>query len=121
MSAEVGLRAINVDRETVLAEALRRADNFLSRAKGLMGAGSLAAGRGLYLDGDNAIHTCFMRFPIDVAFVDSSGQVLHLIPRLKPWRASRIIWHARGVFELPAGTIERTRTRVGDHIRLTQG
>jgi uncharacterized membrane protein (UPF0127 family) len=72
----------------------------------------------LLLDGDNAIHTCFMRFPIDVAFLDGEGNVLYLIHRLGPWRASRMVWRARAVLELPPGILAHTQTRVGDRLTV---
>ena len=85
---------------------------------GLMGVASLELGAGLFLDGDNAIHTCFMRFPIDVVFVDSNLRVVHLIHRLRPWRVSRIVWRARGVLELPPGTLALTQTQLGDRLTM---
>ena len=113
------MRLTNSGRGTVLAEQASRARTFLARLRGLMGRPELAAGSGLLIEGDNAIHTCFMRFAIDVAFLDEQGQVLHLIHALPPWRASRIVWRARAVLELPAGTLAHTRTRVGDWLVVT--
>lgn len=114
--ATTRFHVINSDRDTVLGERVVRAGNLLTRTRGLMGVASLPVGAGLLLDGDNAIHTCFMRFPIDVVFVDNQERVLHLIHRLAPWRASRFVWRARAVLELPAGTLDRTRTQVGDRL-----
>jgi uncharacterized membrane protein (UPF0127 family) len=110
------LRVVDHNRGTVLADRAVRARSFLARLRGLMGAATLPPGVGLLLDGDNAIHTCFMRFPIDVVFLDDQARVLHLIHRLSPWRVSRIVWRARAVLELPSGTLARTGTRVGDRL-----
>jgi len=112
-------QVVNSDRGTMLGDRVIRASNLLSRTFGLMGVASLPVGDGLLLLGDNAIHTCFMRIPIDVAFLDRQEKVVHLIHRLAPWRASRIVWRARAVLELPAGTLQRTGTQIGD--RLTFG
>lgn len=106
----------NADRDTVLGERVVLASNVFTRTRGLMGAASLPVGAGMLLEGDNAIHTCFMRFPIDVVFVDNQVRVVHLIHCLAPWRASRIVWRARAVLELPAGTLDRTKTQVGDRL-----
>jgi uncharacterized membrane protein (UPF0127 family) len=113
-----GLRIVNRDRGTTLAERAVRAGNLFARTRGLMGAAPLPSGAGLLLDGDNAIHTCFMRFPIDVAFLDREGKVLHLIHRLAPWRVSRIVWRAHAVLELPPGILADTQTHVGDRLAV---
>jgi uncharacterized membrane protein (UPF0127 family) len=118
MPRDEQLWAINRDRDTVLADKLVRARSIVARTRGLMGVPSLPTGGGIYLDGDNAIHTCFMRFPIDVAFVDRDARVLHVVFGMVPWRISRIVWRARGILELPPGTLERTQTRVGDRLWL---
>jgi uncharacterized protein len=112
------LRITNSARGTTLAGQACRARSFLARCRGLMGRPELPAGAGLLLEGDNAIHTCFMRFPIDVAFLDADGRVLHLIHRLPAWRTSRIVWRARAVLELPAGTLANTGTRLGDQLAV---
>jgi uncharacterized membrane protein (UPF0127 family) len=115
-SAVGRLRITNDARGTILAERTSRARSFLARFRGLMGVRELPAGAGLLIEGDNAIHTCFMRFPIDVAFLDEDGRVLHLVHRMPAWRASRIVWRARAVLELPAGTLEGSGTRLGDRL-----
>jgi uncharacterized membrane protein (UPF0127 family) len=112
------LRVTNLDRGTVLGEQVVRARNLLARTRGLMGAASLPQGGGLLLEGDNAIHTCFMRFPIDVIFLDKQARVVRLIQAMAPWRVSAIVWRASAVLELPAGTLERTGTQVGDRLAI---
>jgi len=64
------------------------------------------------------IHMFGMRFPIDVAFLAESGHVLAVHEALRPNRLSRIAWRAEGVLELPAGTLRRTGTRIGDHLQF---
>jgi uncharacterized membrane protein (UPF0127 family) len=60
-----------------------------------------------------------MRFPIDVLFVDQAGKVCHMIRPMVPWRTSKIVRQSKLVVELPAGTIERTGTELGDTIEIT--
>ena len=108
----------NVDRGTVLADQAVRARSLVARTIGLIGASALPMGSGMLLDGDNSIHTSFMRFPIDVVFVDDKNNVLNLVHSLAPWRVSPIVWKARGVLELPAGTLARTLTEVGDRLEI---
>jgi uncharacterized membrane protein (UPF0127 family) len=53
----------------------------------------------------NSIHTAFMKFPIDVLFVDKDLKVVSVYENLKPWRITRLHFRASSVIELPAGTI----------------
>ena len=84
--------------------------------KGLLGRESLAQGEGLWIEPCPSIHTFFMQFSIDVIFVDRSWKVLHLIDSMAPQRLSRYVSHARGVLELPAGTIIASHTQVHDEL-----
>src|SRR5437868_14745465 len=57
-----------------------------TRMRGLLGRGSLASGEGILIRPARAIHTLFMRFPIDVIFLDQHGQVVKIVAELAPWR-----------------------------------
>ena len=91
---------------------------------GLMGRGSLAPGAGLWLPESNGIHMMFMRFPIDAVFVgaptaDGSRSVLSVHRSLPTWRGLvPLVRGAKGVLELPAGTIDATSTAVGDSVLI---
>ncbi len=118
------LVARNASRGTVLAERLENASSLWGKFMGLMGRAGLAAGEGLWLPGENGIHMLFMRFAIDAVFVaapdggqDGTRRVVAVRPALPPWRG--VVWlvrGARGVLELPAGTIGTSGTAVGDEI-----
>ena len=69
-----------------LVPHLEIADTFLSRAVGLLGRKTLPPGHGLLIRPCASIHTAFMRFPIDVAFLDRQGRVVKVIRNLPPWR-----------------------------------
>jgi uncharacterized membrane protein (UPF0127 family) len=60
----------------------------------------------------------FMRFPIDVVFLDAERRVVHLVEDLRPWKASKIVRASRLVVELPTGTIGQTGTKLGDTISI---
>ena len=62
-----------------------------------------------------AIHTFFMRFPIDVAFVAKDGRVMKVCHAVQPWRVAAALL-AFAVVELPAGVLERSNTERGDHL-----
>ena len=63
-----------------------------------------------------SIHTLFMRFPIDVAFIDSKGTVRRTIRKLSPWKLTGIIFGASMALELSEGMLEKTETVDGDEI-----
>ncbi|MGE5672766.1 MAG: DUF192 domain-containing protein [Mycobacterium leprae] len=100
----------------VLGVEVRPADSFGTRLLGLMFRRSLGPGEGLLIEPCKAIHTHFMRFPIDVLFLDGLGQVLHVIPAMAPWRHSPYIKGANSVLELPAGAAGETE--VGDQLEF---
>lgn len=80
------------------------ADTFVSRFLGLMFRRDLPAGRGLLITRCRAIHTLFMRFPIDAAFLDSSGAAVRVVRGIRPWRP--FVWGGRravAVLEAKAG------------------
>jgi uncharacterized membrane protein (UPF0127 family) len=89
----------------VLAERLETARSSWARFRGLMGRAELPPGGGLWLEPCNSIHMFFMRFPIDAVFLDKRMVVKRVIPGLRPWRLSPIVFGAKIVVELPAGTV----------------
>ena len=112
------LRAINYTRDAILVTEGVIADNWWTRLRGLLGRAPLKSGEGLLLRGEKAIHTVGMSFAIDVLFLDRAGGIVHLIPAMLPLRFSPFIPRAAAVLELPAGTITRTGTCIGDQIEL---
>lgn len=95
------------------------ADRPLSRMRGLMGRRGLLAGEGLLVSPAPAIHTAFMRFPIDVLFLDRNMRVLDIVQRLRPWRVA-CKHKARAVLELSAGESARHDVGVGDRLELCE-
>jgi uncharacterized membrane protein (UPF0127 family) len=120
------LVARNVSRGTTLADRLEDGASFWAKFMGLMGRPSLKPGEGLWLPGENGIHMLFMRFAIDAVFVSASAdgpnerrRVLSARRSVRPWRG--VVWRvggAKGVIELPVGTIETSGTAAGDEIEV---
>ena len=108
----------NVTKGTVLADKAQRAGGFIGRGKGLMFAPPQPSGSGLIIEPCNSIHMFFMRYPLDIIFIDREGEVLFMYEGIKPWRMGRLVKGARMAIELPEGTIARTATRVGDRLLL---
>ena len=99
---------------SVVCETCIVADTALTRMRGLLGRTELPSGEGMLIRPANSIHTWFMRFTIDALFLDKQGNVVKIASRMKPWKLTSIAIKARGVLELPEGTIEKSGTRVGD-------
>jgi uncharacterized membrane protein (UPF0127 family) len=101
------------DDGAVVCRSCRLAATFLTRLRGLLGRRGLGEGEGLLIRPTSSIHMFFMRFTLDVAFLDRDGRVVKLVPGLRPWRMS-FAPGARSALELSAGEIERQKLRVGD-------
>ncbi len=112
------LKVVNTTRDRILGDAIREADSFFRRARGLLGADGLPDGDGLWICPCSSIHSFGMRFEFDALFLDAKRRVVGVYSRFRRNRISRIFWSARGVLELPAGMIERTGTKVGDEIEF---
>jgi len=65
-----------------------------------------------------AIHTWFMRIPIDVLFLSAGGRIEHVIPAMEPWHTSKVVWSARDTLECFPGTIAKCNLQVGDELRI---
>ena len=77
---------------------------------------SLPADGGLVIEPNNSVHTFWMRFPIDVVFVDRQDRVVGLAEAMPPHRPFAGARRARRTLELPSGTIARTQTQLGDTV-----
>jgi uncharacterized membrane protein (UPF0127 family) len=87
--------------------------------RGLIGREGLPAGEGLLVSPAPAIHTAFMRFPIDALFLDRNMRVVDIVERLRPWRVASKR-RARAVLELSAGECARRGVEIGDHLELRE-
>jgi uncharacterized membrane protein (UPF0127 family) len=115
-----GVVRVVSDRDVVLCERCKVADNPISRLKGLLGKRELASGDGLMLRPANIVHTWFMRFAIDVVFVDADLQVVGITHDAGPWRLTGRRG-ARSVIELAAGECRRRGIQTGAKLRVEHG
>lgn len=99
-----------------MAEDVIIADSLFRRMKGLLGRKSLDKKEAIVLRPCNSVHTFFMRFPIDVLFIDGKNKVVKCLPCLKPFRFSRVYWRAYLAVELSCGVIQSTATQEGDSL-----
>jgi hypothetical protein len=110
------LRVFNQTRHSLLIGQGRLADTFWLRLRGLLGAAPLHQGEGLVLVGEKSIHTFFMGFPIDVAYVDKNYHVIRVDVNMVPYRVGPFVGRSAYVLEMPVGAIAETGTRVGDQL-----
>ncbi len=110
---------LNLSRERVVCERGMVASRALPRMRGLLGRSHLPAGEGLLLEPAPAIHTAFMRFPIDVVFLDAYMRVIKVVDSLPPWR-SAAARSARAVLELAAGQAGYRGVLPGDRLDVQE-
>jgi hypothetical protein len=115
---ETRLQVSNLTRRSVLASSLSVAGNGRTRMKGLLGRDRLSDGAGLWILPCEAIHTCGMRFSIDLIYLDRGNRIRKLRSEVSPWRLSAC-FSAHSVLELPAGIIRSTQTQLGDTLEFS--
>jgi uncharacterized membrane protein (UPF0127 family) len=107
--------AIALVGDHVVCDPCVVAESFGSRLRGLLGRRSLPAGEGMLIRRESSVHTFFMRFAIDVVFLDADERVLRIDANVAAWRL-KACRGASSVIELAAG--EARRLSVGDRIEL---
>jgi uncharacterized membrane protein (UPF0127 family) len=118
------IRALNRTKGTVLCERLEVAESMAAQSRGLLGRDGLASGAGMLFEGSRVLplmwmHMFFMRFAIDIVFLDKSNRVIRINHDLKPWRVSSLVFGARKALELEAGAAARSGTVKGDQLDLS--
>lgn len=104
----------NQTKNQIIVDRLVRADTFFTRMTGLLNRHSLNENEGLLITQCRSIHMLFMRFAIDVVFVDRNHVVVGLVKNIKPFQLSPIFWRASYAVELPSGSIDRQHIDLGD-------
>jgi uncharacterized protein len=112
------LVARNASLNRVLADRVGVAATRATRAVGLLSRTGLEPGEALWIVPSRGVHTCGMRFAIDVLALDEAGTVIDCVSNLKPWRLRLPRKGTAGVLELPAGTLMASGTAVGHHVLL---
>lgn len=108
----MGFRSIHLEQD------IRYAKTFFKRLKGLLFYKPPFKDKGLFIAPCNSVHMVFMKFPIDVVFLDRQNQVVRVVSDLKPWKMVPPVKNAYAALELPVGTIEQKRIKIGDTIVL---
>lgn len=116
-SRRYAVAVLSEDSGGLVCERCEVAATPLARLRGLLGRGGLQPGEGLLLESCGSVHACFMRFPIDVVFLDGERRVLRVRSGLRPWRLASAPG-ARAVLELAAGEAERRGVSAGEQLRV---
>jgi uncharacterized membrane protein (UPF0127 family) len=111
---------VETESGSVVAEHVEVADTIWSRFVGLMFRRELPPGHGLVIRPCNSIHMFFMRFALDVVFIDGDGRVVRVLDSIRPWRASSLVRGAKAAIELPAGTAGRAALAPGTVVRMVE-
>ena len=116
--AAPAIALINQRTGAPIATTVERANTRASRRRGLLGRDGLAASHALMLEPCGAVHTAFMRFPIDVVFVDRQGYVVKIVRNLPAWRIA-VAPRARTTIEMAAGSLDHLDLAHGDRLFLS--
>ena len=115
--ASAGVTLTNARSRQVIARDVELALTRSARRQGLLERSALPLDTALLLAPCFMVHTAFMRFPIDIVFVDRRGYVRHLRHHVGPWRMAASA-RAYATIELPAGTLEKHDILIGDQLCL---
>ena len=109
----------NQTRNTVLADAADVADTSEKRRTGLLKHTGLEPGQGLWIVPCESVHSFFMKFAIDLVYLDRHKKVKRVRHRMVPWRMSACLT-AHSILELPAGVVAATGTQKGDQLEIVE-
>jgi hypothetical protein len=107
----------NQTRQTLLADRAEIADTSAKRRVGLLKHKSLGPGEGLWIAPCESVHTFFMKFPIDLVYLDKRLRVRKVRHAVPPWRLSACLT-AHSILELPAGAAAESGTVAGDTLTM---
>lgn len=109
---------VNQTTGVIVADEVKLATSFWLRLKGLMFTAKLPEGNALYLSPCRTIHTFFMRYPIDVVYLDEKQKIIAVDFELKPNKLGSILWNVKDIVELPSGTIKKKKLEIGQVLKL---
>jgi uncharacterized membrane protein (UPF0127 family) len=109
---------VNERTQELVATSVELAMTRTSRRRGLLGRDALDTSAAMLLAPCAAVHTAFMRFAIDVVFIDRAGRAVKTVGDVRPWRMA-LAFGAYAVIEMAAGTLQRHPVSIGDRLYLT--
>ena len=112
MGQKASSSVMNMRTGSVVAQTAEEAAGLWASFKGLMFRASMPDDYGLVFRPAMGIHTCFMRYPIDLIYFDKQNRIKKIRSAMKPWRID--LTNAAGVIEMNPGTASRTGLQKGD-------
>lgn len=112
------LKLANLNTGEILAEQVTEARTFARRLKGLMFTKALPQTACLHIEPCRSVHTFFMNYAIDVLYLDRNRTIVGIESRIKPGRLGAVIKNTASVVELPGGSLEQTRTKIGQTVQF---
>jgi hypothetical protein len=107
---------INQNKDIIIADQLRKANNFLERLVGLLNRKDLQPGEALLINPCQMVHTFFMKFNIDLIFLNEEDLVVKIVSNFPPNRISPFVDSASKVIELKASSSLIEKIEVGDRV-----
>lgn len=89
--------------EKILSKDILIAEAMMDRMIGLMFKKKMVGYEGLLISPCRSIHTFFMRYSLDIIFLNSDNKIIKIIRDMKPWRLTWFYFRAKKTLELPAG------------------
>jgi len=103
----------------LIGDSIATADTSAERRTGLLKHSRLEEGAGLWIVPCESVNTFFMKFAIDLIYLDRKRRVRKIVRGVGPWRMSMCL-PAHSILELPTGAIDRTKTQKGDQLEFQQ-
>lgn len=111
------MKAVVKSKNIVLASQVKVADDFIGRLIGLMFKKSMNGFDALLVVNTKSIHTCFMRYSMDLLFLDKKNKIIKISRYMKPWRCTLLYFSAVNALELKGGAIS-SEIKVGDEVEF---
>ena len=111
------MKLYNSTQNCLIADEVKIADNFISRTIGLISKKEILEPEGLLIKPCCSIHTFFMKFDIDVLFVNRKNEIIALYENVKPWKILPIHLTSQYVVELPTGIISSKQIFKGNILK----
>jgi uncharacterized protein len=99
-------RLVDTQSGRTVVESFELADGYWTRLIGWQMRPRPEPGHGLLLVPCSSVHTCLLRFALDLVMLDRRGCVLAVRRGVRPWRAVLPTWHTHAILELPSGGTE---------------
>jgi uncharacterized protein len=112
------MRLVQAGNGNIVAQEVMRANTFFRRLKGLMFTKSLPSGCCLHIQPCRSVHTFFMKYTIDILYLDAQYNIIGVEAKLKPGKIGAVYSNSVSVIELPEGTIQQKDIQIGQAVRF---